>query len=150
MCILFYGSADSTYIFNDTLLWSHTFKEFQFANRFSLRSMSLAEVVTVFLRLIMHVIKDGELEDYTHFPGLTEPKCWYAEPLKQDSTGTASLELCACMCLCVIRGLSDPTLIRLDIISTKDKRVCMDLFSALWLCACRNTKRTCTSTHTHT
>lgn len=52
----------------------------------------------------------------------------------------------ACVCVRVIRGLSDPTLIRLDIISTKDKRVCMDLFSALWLCACRNTKRT--STHT--
>lgn len=41
----------------------------------------------------MHVIKDGELEDYTNFPWLTEPKCPCAEPLKQEATGTALLEL---------------------------------------------------------
>lgn len=29
----------------------------------------------VFLCLIMRVIKDGEPEDYTHFPGLTGAKC---------------------------------------------------------------------------
>lgn len=96
--------------------------------------MSSPKWSKVFLRLIKHVIKDGELEDYTNFPWLTEPKCSCAEPLKQDATGTASLELVQLRSwVFVIGGLPDPTLIRLDFISTEDKRVCMmDLSSALW------------------